>query len=145
MLARYGRHALRHYIISHTEDVSDLLEVLVLQKEVGLMRGTLDAGAVSDLIVSPLFETIGDLREAPAITIIERLLAAGATVFLVDRATDRLATLCAELGDGLRSSCRVATSISCCPGSRDCTTSINNSNEKYLKESQHRLILWGGE
>ena len=70
-LQRYGREAIRHYIISHTESVSDLLEVLLLLKEVGLMRGTLDVngkdGAVSDLIVSPLFETIGDLREAPAI------------------------------------------------------------------------------
>ena len=68
MLGRFGRHALRHYIISHTEDVSDLLEVLVLQKEVGLMRGTLDSGAaVNDLIVVPLFETIGDLRNAAPI------------------------------------------------------------------------------
>jgi phosphoenolpyruvate carboxylase len=64
MLHAYGREALRHYIISHTEDVSDLLEVLLLQKEVGLMRGTLDDSAVCDLIVSPLFETIGDLRNA---------------------------------------------------------------------------------
>jgi phosphoenolpyruvate carboxylase len=70
-LQRYGREAIRHYIISHTESVSDLLEVLLLLKEVGLVRGTLDAdgndGAVNDLIVSPLFETIGDLREAPVI------------------------------------------------------------------------------
>src|SRR5258706_5293917 len=67
LLARYGRDALRHYIISHTEDVSDLLEVLVLQKEVGLMRGTLDGEAANDLIVVPLFETIGDLRNAATI------------------------------------------------------------------------------
>jgi phosphoenolpyruvate carboxylase len=67
MLARHGRAALRHYIISHTEDVSDLLEVLLLQKEAGLMRGTLDGDAVNDLIVVPLFETIGDLRNAAAI------------------------------------------------------------------------------
>ena len=69
MLARYGREALRHYIISHTEDVSDLLEVMLLLKEVGLLRGTLDTegGAVSDLIVSPLFETIADLRNAAPI------------------------------------------------------------------------------
>jgi phosphoenolpyruvate carboxylase len=67
MLARYGREALRHYIISHTEDVSDLLEVMLLLKEVGLLRGTLDEGATSDLIVSPLFETIGDLRNAAPI------------------------------------------------------------------------------
>jgi phosphoenolpyruvate carboxylase len=66
-LARYGRHAIRHYIISHTEDVSDLLEVLLLQKECGLMRGTLDGEAMADLIVVPLFETIEDLRQAAAI------------------------------------------------------------------------------
>ncbi|MFN5048623.1 phosphoenolpyruvate carboxylase [Roseateles sp.] len=67
-LTRFGREALRHYIISHTETVSDLLEVLLLLKEVGLIRGTLDsAGAVSDLIVVPLFETIGDLRLASTI------------------------------------------------------------------------------
>jgi phosphoenolpyruvate carboxylase len=67
MLARYGRESLRHYIISHTEDVSDLLEVMLLLKEVGLLRGTLEDGAISDLIVSPLFETIGDLRNAAPI------------------------------------------------------------------------------
>ncbi|MFN3376915.1 MAG: phosphoenolpyruvate carboxylase [Burkholderiaceae bacterium] len=66
---RFGAEAIRHYIISHTETVSDLLEVLLLQKEVGLMRGTLDAepGARSDLIVVPLFETIEDLRNAAPI------------------------------------------------------------------------------
>ena len=64
---RYGREALRHCIISHTEEVSDLLEVLVLQKEAGLMRGTLAHDAVVDLIVSPLFETIGDLQRAAEI------------------------------------------------------------------------------
>ena len=61
---RFGAQAIRHYIISHTETVSDLLEVLLLQKEVGLMRGTLDAQARADLIVVPLFETIEDLRNA---------------------------------------------------------------------------------
>ncbi len=65
--ARFGPAAIRHYIISHTEDVSDLLEVLVLQKEAGLLRGTLDEDARADLIVSPLFETIGDLRNAATI------------------------------------------------------------------------------
>jgi phosphoenolpyruvate carboxylase len=66
-LRRYGRHALRHYVISHTEDVSDLLEVLLLQKECGLLTGTLDDGARAALIVSPLFETIADLRQAEPI------------------------------------------------------------------------------
>jgi phosphoenolpyruvate carboxylase len=67
MRASFGPQAIRHYIISHTEDVSDLLEVLLLQKECGLMRGTLDDGAVADLIVSPLFETIADLRNGAPI------------------------------------------------------------------------------
>jgi phosphoenolpyruvate carboxylase len=62
--ATYGAEAIRHYIISHTETVSDLLEVLLLQKEVGLMRGTLDDKALVDLIVVPLFETIEDLRNS---------------------------------------------------------------------------------
>jgi phosphoenolpyruvate carboxylase len=67
MLRSFGRQAIRHYIISHTETVSDLLEVLLLQKEVGLLRGTLDAQAHNDLIVVPLFETIEDLRNAAPI------------------------------------------------------------------------------
>ncbi|WP_305807205.1 phosphoenolpyruvate carboxylase, partial [Stenotrophomonas sp. YIM B06876] len=67
MRRRYGAEAIRHYIISHTESVSDLLEVLLLQKEVGLVRGTLDAQAQADLIVVPLFETIEDLRNAAPI------------------------------------------------------------------------------
>jgi phosphoenolpyruvate carboxylase len=68
MREQYGTQAIRHYIISHTETVSDLLEVLLLQKEVGLMHGTLDApDARADLIVVPLFETIGDLRNAQPI------------------------------------------------------------------------------
>jgi len=67
MRAQYGGDAIRHYIISHTEAVSDLLEVLLLQKEVGLLRGTLDADARADLIVVPLFETIEDLRQAAPI------------------------------------------------------------------------------
>ncbi len=67
MLARYGRQSLRHYIISHTESVSDLLEVLLLQKETGLMHDTLDRAARTELIVVPLFETIDDLRNAATI------------------------------------------------------------------------------
>jgi phosphoenolpyruvate carboxylase len=66
-----GANCIRHYIISHTESVSDLLEVIVLQKECGLLRGTLHdaekATARLDLIVTPLFETIEDLRAAGTI------------------------------------------------------------------------------
>lgn len=65
--ARFGKEAIRHYIISHTETVSDLLEVLLLQKEVGLMHGVLEDRATNDLIVVPLFETIEDLRNAAPI------------------------------------------------------------------------------
>jgi phosphoenolpyruvate carboxylase len=64
----FGHESIRHYIVSHTETVSDLLEVLLLQKECGMMRGTLDPRderiVSADLIIVPLFETIGDLRNA---------------------------------------------------------------------------------
>ncbi len=63
----FGNDAIRHYIISHTETVSDLLEVLLLQKEVGLMHETLGKKSSADLIVVPLFETIEDLRNAAPI------------------------------------------------------------------------------
>jgi phosphoenolpyruvate carboxylase len=64
---RFGAQAIRHAIISHTETVSDLLEVLLLQKEAGLMHGLLGEDARCDLIVVPLFETIEDLRNAAPI------------------------------------------------------------------------------
>ena len=63
-LAAFGPQALRHYIISHTEEVSDLLEVLLLQKECGLLTGTLDGEAHAALITVPLFETIADLQRS---------------------------------------------------------------------------------
>jgi phosphoenolpyruvate carboxylase len=66
-LASHGRAAIRHYIISHTEEASDLLEVLLLQKETGLLTGTLDQGARAALITVPLFETISDLRRSEPI------------------------------------------------------------------------------
>ena len=61
---KLGPQAICHYIISHTEQLSDLLEVLVLQKECGLLTGTLDGTPRQALIVVPLFETIADLRNA---------------------------------------------------------------------------------
>ncbi len=73
MRERFGNEAIRHYNIRHTETVSDLLEVLLLLKEVGLMHGSLNAGdktrvpAKASLIVVPLFETIEDLRNAAPI------------------------------------------------------------------------------
>ncbi|MCC7152896.1 MAG: phosphoenolpyruvate carboxylase [Rubrivivax sp.] len=67
MRQRYGQMALRHCIISHTEEASDLLEVLLLQKECGLLQGTLDDDARVQLLVVPLFETIADLQRAAQI------------------------------------------------------------------------------
>ena len=69
---RFGKRAVRNYIISHTETVSDLVEVLLLQKETGLLEGTLGSRAngshaKNGLMVIPLFETIPDLRNAPVI------------------------------------------------------------------------------
>ncbi|WP_159695612.1 phosphoenolpyruvate carboxylase [Massilia sp. 9I] len=61
---RYGNRAIRNYIISHTETVSDLLEVLLLQKETGLLR--VSSGSC-DVMVIPLFETIPDLQRASGI------------------------------------------------------------------------------
>ena len=66
--ARFGTQALRHCIISHTEELSDLLEVLLLQKECGLMHGIWGEPQTRlDLMVVPLFETIADLRRAESI------------------------------------------------------------------------------
>ena len=56
---RFGRLAIPNYVISHTESVSDILEVAVLLKEVGLAR---PREGQLDLNIVPLFETIGDLR-----------------------------------------------------------------------------------
>lgn len=67
ILLRFGPETIRHAIISHTESVSDLLEVLLIQKETGLMSGTLKEEGFLSLIVVPLFETIEDLRCAAGI------------------------------------------------------------------------------
>ena len=56
---RFGREAVQHYIISHCESVSDLLEVAILLKEVGLLRP--GPQPAIDLDIVPLFETIADL------------------------------------------------------------------------------------
>jgi phosphoenolpyruvate carboxylase len=65
---RFGCHAVRQYIISHTETLSDLLEVALLQREAGLLRGVWGSANIQvDLNIVPLFETIADLRDAPMI------------------------------------------------------------------------------
>jgi len=68
--ARYGAAALPNCIISKTDGVSDVLEVAVLLKEAGLLRP--GAQPQLDLNIIPLFETIGDLRQAS--TIMDALL-----------------------------------------------------------------------
>jgi len=60
--ARYGPKAIDTYVISKTTGVSDLLEVYVLLKEVGLFVP--NDPARSPIQVAPLFETIADLEAA---------------------------------------------------------------------------------
>jgi phosphoenolpyruvate carboxylase len=68
MRALFGPRTIRQYIISHTETLSDLLELALLQKEAGLLRGVWGATDIQlDLFIVPLFETIADLRNAPMI------------------------------------------------------------------------------
>ncbi len=63
---RYGAAALPNCIISKTDGVSDLLEVALLLKESGLLLPVNGPGALPQLAMNiiPLFETIGDLRQA---------------------------------------------------------------------------------
>jgi phosphoenolpyruvate carboxylase len=62
---RLGRRAIPHYVISMATAVSDVLEVAVLLKEVGLVRVAHHAEAArTDLDIVPLFETIGDLANS---------------------------------------------------------------------------------
>ncbi len=62
----YGKDAIRAYIVSNTQTVSDLLEVYLLLKEVGLFApGDAEHPPSAQVFAEPLFETIGDLRAAP--------------------------------------------------------------------------------
>lgn len=56
---RYGKAAIPNYVISKTSSVSDILEVALLLKEVGLLR---PRDRELDVNIIPLFETIADLR-----------------------------------------------------------------------------------
>ncbi len=60
----FGQEICQTYIISMSHSVSNLLEVLLLAKEAGLYD---PATGISRLFVVPLFETVEDLRRAPAI------------------------------------------------------------------------------
>ncbi|NDC36361.1 MAG: phosphoenolpyruvate carboxylase, partial [Synechococcaceae bacterium WB9_2_112] len=65
----FGERICRTYVISMSHTVSDLLEVLLLAKEAGLVDPQAQRAS---LLVVPLFETVEDLQGAPAV--MERLL-----------------------------------------------------------------------
>jgi phosphoenolpyruvate carboxylase len=63
--ARFGAGCITTYNISKCESVSDMLEVNLMLKEAGLYRPADPAAA--PIMVVPLFETIGDLQNAPQV------------------------------------------------------------------------------
>ncbi len=63
--ARLGVGCITTYNISKCESVSDMLEVNLMLKEAGLYRPADPAAA--PIMVVPLFETIGDLQNAPEV------------------------------------------------------------------------------
>jgi phosphoenolpyruvate carboxylase len=65
--AEFGPRCITTYLISMTCGASDLLEVMVFSKEVGLYRRELDGTVRCTLQPAPLFETIDDLHAAPEI------------------------------------------------------------------------------
>jgi phosphoenolpyruvate carboxylase len=68
MHAVYGASAIPNCVISKGEGVSDVLEVALLLKEVGLIHPS----GESDVNIVPLFETIPDLRQCAGV--MDRLL-----------------------------------------------------------------------
>ena len=60
----FGPRICRTYVISMSHTVSDLLEVLLLAKEAGLVD---PVEKRSQLLVIPLFETVEDLQRAPSV------------------------------------------------------------------------------
>ncbi|TFG85769.1 MAG: phosphoenolpyruvate carboxylase, partial [Chromatiales bacterium] len=63
-LDEISTRSLRTYVISMAREASDVLAVLVLAKQAGLVDG---ASAGSRLAVAPLFETIDDLQRSPEV------------------------------------------------------------------------------
>ncbi|GIP34960.1 phosphoenolpyruvate carboxylase [Paenibacillus sp. J2TS4] len=63
----FGQECISSYLISMTEAASDLLEVMVFSKEVGLYRREEDGQTHCTLQPVPLFETVDDLHAAPEI------------------------------------------------------------------------------
>jgi len=69
--ANFGVHAVETYVVSHTRATSDILAVLLLAKEAGLVD--LGEHGYSHLDPAPLFESLDDLHHAAEI--LDRLLA----------------------------------------------------------------------
>ncbi|MYL34984.1 phosphoenolpyruvate carboxylase [Pontibacillus yanchengensis] len=63
----FGIRSIEVYLISMTESVSDILEVLVLAKEAGIYRLHPDGTVESSINVAPLLETVDDLVAGPEI------------------------------------------------------------------------------
>jgi len=63
----YGNQCITSYLISMAEGASDIMEVMVFAKEVGLFRQNADGTVHCTLQAVPLFETIEDLHAAPEI------------------------------------------------------------------------------
>ncbi|MGG3309200.1 phosphoenolpyruvate carboxylase [Paenibacillus lautus] len=63
----FGVKCISSYLISMSEGASDILEVMVFAKEVGLFRKDNDGSVIATLQAAPLFETIEDLHAAPDI------------------------------------------------------------------------------
>jgi phosphoenolpyruvate carboxylase len=65
-LSRYGPQGIGPLIVSFTRSAADLLAVYLLAREAGLLVDTPE-GLASEVAVTPLFETIGDLERSEAI------------------------------------------------------------------------------
>jgi phosphoenolpyruvate carboxylase len=65
-VAHFGAEMIPHQIISMAQSVSDILEPMVLLKEVGLIRAN-GAGPTGSVDIIPLFETIDDLEAGAGI------------------------------------------------------------------------------
>jgi phosphoenolpyruvate carboxylase len=64
-LNRFGPDVIESYIVSMTQDIDDLLAVVVLAREVGLVdTGTTETPAWSRIGFVPLFETVAELEAA---------------------------------------------------------------------------------
>jgi phosphoenolpyruvate carboxylase len=68
-LRTFGPNAIENYVISKCESVSDVLEVAILFREVGLLRSGARSVVPTELAIGivPLFETIADLQGASAV------------------------------------------------------------------------------